>query len=98
MEIRTKTNGYELTKEHLEVLNKWEEMAQATMNIKYIEYFYYGSKLVMAKIKLKNGNYGNFNITEKRISFCGYTCEHEELALFGALTWNDECFSGKLFS
>ncbi len=98
MEIRTKTNGYELTNEHMEVLKKWEEMAQATMDIKYIEYFYYGDKLVMAKIKLNDGYYGDFNITAKRISFCGHTCTHEELALFEALTWNDECHKGKLFN
>lgn len=96
-DIRVKTNGYELTAEHKRVLKVWEEKAFETMDIKYIDEFYYGDKLVMAKIKLNDGYYGSFNITEKRISFNGHECTREEHNAFTKLTWNDECYKGELF-
>lgn len=96
-DIRVKTNGYELTEEHKKVLKVWEEEAYKILDIKYIDEFYYGDKLVMATIKLNDGNYGHFNITEKRISLNGLTCTHEQHNLFATLTWNDECYIGGIF-
>ena len=94
--IILKTNGYKLSNELYHVVETFNVIAQETMEVKEIEYFYYGDKLVMTSVRLINGNYGQFNITEKRVSFNGHTCTTEEKKLFEDLTWNDELFNGKL--
>ena len=96
-DIRVKLNGFELTDEHKRVLKVWEEKAFQELDVDYISEFYYGNSLVMATIKLNDGYYGEFNITEKRISFNGHECTHEEHEIFTKLTWNDECYKGELF-
>ncbi len=100
MTINKKTNGYEkyvtagLTK-------RLEQFENAVKNsfagaVEKIEEFYYGEKLVMITVALKNKNYGQFNLTENRISFNGHTCTTAEKEIFGALTLNDECYKGGL--
>lgn len=96
-EIKVKSNGYELTENHKKVLKVWEEKAFELLEVDYISEFYYGDKLVMATIKLTDGHYGDFNITEKSISFNGHTCTNEQHSIFTKLTWNDECYKGILF-
>ena len=95
-QIIVKTNGYKLSTELSKVVTEFSTMACETMEVKEIEHFYYGDKLVMTSVRLSNGHYGHFNITEKRVSFNGHTCLLEEKKLFANLTWNDEIFNGKL--
>ncbi len=99
-EIKVTTNEYEISNELETVKNHWLEVAKERLlekNIAFFDLFYFGNELIMAKIKLTNGNYGDFNITSKRISLCGYTVTSEEFAVMGSLTWNDECYKGTLF-
>ena len=99
MEVITKTNGYEISEELKAVVEQFNRKAEERLNnVKEIEHFYYGDKLVMTSIRLENKNYGQFNITTKRVSFNGHTCSYEELAVFESLTWNDELYKGELFN
>lgn len=95
--VAVQSNGFELTKKHTELLHRWEKFIDDNMNnVKCIEHFYYGDKLVMSTVVLNNGNYGHFNICGNRISFNGHTCTKEEYNIFASATLNDELFKGKL--
>lgn len=95
-DIRVKTNGYEITEGHKAIIKKWENFIFENMDVKFIDHFYYGDKLDMATVKLKDEYYGDFNITENRISFTGHTCTHEEYLIFTKATKNDELYNGIL--
>lgn len=96
-DIRVKRNGYELREKHTQLLKFWEEKVFERLDVEYIKEFYFGDRLVMADVKLKDGNYGSFNITEKRISFNGHVCNTEQHKIFTGLTLNDECYKSELF-
>ena len=98
MEITTKTNGYEISKELKVMINRFNNAVAKLFgdNVKSIEHFYYGDKLDMLTVKLKNKHYGQFNLSAKRVSFNGHSCSFEEYEKFGLLTYNDELYSGKL--
>lgn len=81
-DIRIKTNGYEITKKHKVLIEKWENFIYEYLDVAFIDHFYYGDKLDMALVMLMNGNYGYFSITENCIGFNGYTCEHHEYLIF----------------
>lgn len=81
-DIRIKTNGYEITKKHKALIEKWENFIYEYLDVAFIDHFYYGDKLDMALVMLMNGNYGYFSITENCIGFNGYTCEHHEYLIF----------------
>lgn len=98
LNIIVQDNGYKPSRELLNVRYDWEEFIENTFeNIKEIEHFYYGSDLIMTTVRLTDKHYGHFNITDKRISFNGYTCSYEELEKFQGCTWNDELYNGKLY-
>lgn len=98
MEVITKTNGYEVSKKIEEMIKRFENAVAKLFgdNVKSIEHFYYGDKLDMLTVKLNNKYYGQFNLTAKRVSFNGHTCSFEDLKKFEMLTYNDECYNGKL--
>ena len=99
MEITTKTNGYKVGTELEEMIKRFESAAKKLFgaHISAIEHFYYGDKLDMVTVRLVNGNYGDFNLSAKRVSYTGCTCSHAENKTFEMLTHNDECYNGKLF-
>lgn len=98
LNIIVQDNGYKPSRELINVRYDWEELVENTFNnIEEIEHFYYGSDLIMTTVRLKNKSYGHFNITEKRISFNGHTCNHDEVLKFQSCTWNDELYKGKLY-
>ena len=99
MKITTKTNGYEIGAELKAMIERFESAVAKLFGSHAIEieHFYYGDKLDMLTVRLSNKHYGHFNITAKRVSFNGHTCSFEELDKFEMLTFNDECFNGKLF-
>lgn len=69
----TKTNGYTLNNKLSDNIEKWESKANDIFRneLMIINHFYYGSHLDMADITLKDGNYMQYNITEKYIHCCG---------------------------
>ena len=89
-DIRIKTNGYEITEKHKALIEKWENFIYEYMDVAFIDHFYYGDKLDMAMVKLMDGNYGYFSITENRIGFNGHTCTHEEYLIFEKSTENSK--------
>lgn len=96
MKIKVKTNGYEIGKE-LETMKERFEYVSSVLFPKWkMEHFYYGNKLIMTDIKDGNGRYAHFNITANRVSLNGYTASREQVELFGRMTWNDECYNGRL--
>lgn len=98
MEITTQTNGYMVGAKLEEMIKRFENAVSKLFGshaIK-IEHFYYGDKLDMLTVKLKNKHYGQFNLTAKRVSFNGHSCSFAELETFEMLTYNDECYNGKL--
>ena len=98
MEIITKTNGYEIGKELQAMIERFDRAVEKLFGdeVKAIEHFYYGDKLDMLTVRLHGKSYGQFNITAKRVSFNGHTCRMDEYKRFEMLTYNDECFNGKL--
>lgn len=98
MEITTKTNGYEISKELKTMIDRFNSAVVKLFGsrVKSIEHFYYGDKLDMLTVKLNNKSYGQFNLSAKRVSFNGHTCSFAEYETFGMLTYNDELYNGKL--
>lgn len=98
MEITTKTNGYNIGTELKAMITRFENAVKKLFGCHAIEveHFYYGDNLDMVTVKLVNGNYGDFNLTAKRVSFNGHTCSLAERKTFEMLTYNDECYNGKL--
>lgn len=83
----TKTNGYRLSEEFTNNIKGWETALQDVFGneVMIIEHFYYGDKLDMASVILKDGNYMQYNIGEKHIHCTGHTCTHEQKAKFDSL-------------
>lgn len=83
----TKTNGYRLSEEFNNNIKGWETALQDVFGneVMIIEHFYYGDKLDMASVVLKDGNYMQYNIGEKHIHCTGHTCTHEQKAKFDSL-------------
>lgn len=82
-----KTNGYTLSEEFNSNIKGWETALQDVLGneVMIIEHFYYGDKLDMASVVLKDGNYMQYNIGEKHIHCTGHTCTHEQKAKFDSL-------------
>ncbi|MBR3019994.1 MAG: hypothetical protein IKH57_23450 [Clostridia bacterium] len=95
MKIETKTNGYE-AKTIQAMIKNFETAAARLFPECLIRHFYYGDYLDMADIILESGHYAHFNIAEKRVSLCGYSCSDEELKKFQRMTYKDECYKGRL--
>lgn len=91
MTINTKTNGYkaEGLQELIAIFNKAAENLFGECTV---DHFYYGDSLDMISITLPNRNYGQFNLTKKRVSFGGHTCTNEEYVKFTQLTFNDDLY------
>lgn len=83
----TKTNGYTLSSEFSANIEEWENKLQSIFGneLMIIEHFYYGDKLDMADVILKDGNYMQYNIGEKHIHCTGHTCTHEQKVKFESL-------------
>lgn len=83
----TKTNGYVLSEEFTANIEAWENALREIFGneLMIIEHFYYGNKLDMANVILKDGNYMQYNIGEKRIHCTGRTCTHEQKTKFETL-------------
>ena len=83
----TKTNGYTLSNEFYANIEEWENNLQRIFGneLMIIEHFYYGDKLDMADVILKDGNYMQYNIGEKRIRCTGHTCTREQKVKFESL-------------
>lgn len=98
MTINTQHNGYAIDSKLTAIKEKFEEVAEKLFGdeVKEINHFYYGDKLIMSDIKLNDRHYGQFNLTAKRVSFNGHTCTSEQYDKFALLTLNDELFKGKL--
>jgi hypothetical protein len=98
MTINTQHNGYAIGSKLTEIKEKFEEATRKLFGdeVKEINHFYYGDKLIMSDIKLNDKHYGQFNLTAKRVSFNGHTCTFEQYDKFSLLTLNDELFKGKL--
>lgn len=98
MNIIRKTNGYRINDGLTTTLTRWENASASAFgnDLKEIEEFFYGDRLIMASIRLTSGDYGHFNVTERRISFNSHTCSHEIYNTFSQLTMNDELFPGGL--
>ena len=98
MKITTQKNGYTLVLELEEMINRFENAIQKIFgsHVSEIEHFYFDNNLDMARVKLVNGNYGGFNLSSKRVSYTGCSCSHAENKTFEMLTYNDECYNGRL--
>lgn len=83
----TKTNGYTLSKEFTTNIEEWENTLQNVFRneVMIIEHFYYGDKLDMADVILKDGNYMQYNIGENHIHCTGHECTHEQKVKFESL-------------
>ena len=96
MNIIIESNGYEeaTLQSTIEIFNK---VAENNFPDCTINHFYYGDFLDMLTIKLSDGSHAHFNLTSKRISFNGYSCNSEEqVRIFGSMTCNDSCYNGKI--
>lgn len=98
MKITTKANGYMVGTELEAMIKRFENAVDKLFgsHASEIEHFYYGDKLDMVTVRLVNGNYGDFNLSAKRVSYTGCTCSHAESKTFEMLTYNDELYKGKL--
>lgn len=83
----TKTNGYTLSSEFSTNIKELENKLQNIFGneLMIIEHFYYGDKLDMADVILKDGNYMRYNIGEKHIHCTGHNCTHEQKVKFESL-------------
>lgn len=99
MKVTIKTNGYEAKgiQKMISVFNKAVEKLFWQNEVE-VEHFYYGDKISMCTVRLLHtGQYGDFNISENRISFNGHTCTRTTYKKFEQLTYNDELHESKLF-
>ena len=98
MIIKTiKTNGYK-AEGIQEMIATFEKAVSNAIGDAVIEHFYYGDKLDMVDVFINSLHYyGSFNLTKNRVSLTGYTCNDEYMKIFEALTYNDECYNGRLF-
>lgn len=87
-DIRIKSNGFDISGKHKALVEKWENFIYEFLDVFFIDYFYYDDKLVVALVKLMDGHYGSFNITENHIELSYFTCAHEEYLIFEKSTEN----------
>lgn len=91
MTIETKTNGYK-AEDLQELIGIFNKAAENIFGECTIEHFYYGDTLDMISVTLPNHNYGHFNLSKKRVSFCGHTATQENFLKFTQLTFNDDIY------
>lgn len=96
MNRKIKTNGYEAK----ELQNFIKLFDKAVVNQfgedVTISHFYYGDNVDMVDVILSNGHYACYNIYKNGVHMSGYTFSKEEAPIFESLTYNDECYNGKL--
>lgn len=83
----TKTNGYTLSDEFMANISEWESALEEAFGneLMIIKHFYYGDKLDMADVILKDGHYMQYNINEKHFRWTGHECTHEQYAKFTSI-------------
>ncbi len=94
--VETKDNGFKA--EGIQgMIKQFEKAAEILFPGCTVHHFYYGDGIDMADIILESKNYAHFNISKNRVSFNGHSCTFEEYEKFASMTYNDECFAGRLF-
>jgi hypothetical protein len=70
-----------------EMIKRFENAIQKFFgsHVSEIEHFYFDNNLDMVRVKLVNGNYGDFNLSSKRVSYTGCSCSHAENKTFEML-------------
>lgn len=96
MQIKIKTNGYELTRRTFDVMQAWEKYVKEHESVKEIEYFFWSDHLVMVTVTFNAGGYGHFNIYEKAVHLVGYKCSMQMLEFLQTATLNDEGYNGQI--
>jgi hypothetical protein len=83
----TKTNGYALSDEFMANISEWESALEEAFGneLMIIKHFYYGDKLDMADVILKDGHYMQYNINENHFRCTGHECTHEQYAKFNSI-------------
>ena len=83
----TKTNGYTLSDEFMANISEWESALKDVFGneLMIIKHFYYGDRLDMADVILKDGHYMQYNIGTKNIRCSGHECSHEQKAKFDSI-------------
>jgi hypothetical protein len=83
----TKTNGYTLSDEFMANISEWESALEEAFGseLMIIKHFYYGDKLDMADVILKDGHYMQYNINENHFRWTGHECTHEQYAKFESI-------------
>ena len=93
MTVKTITNGYEVSTEIEDLMQKFEYGVNLLFTDFEVEHFFYGSKVVMTRISGgKPFEYADFNITAKGIHLNGGMMSIEHYEMCKTLTVNDECF------
>lgn len=95
IKIETKKNGYE-AEGIQEMINIFEQVAESIFPDCTVRHFYYGDRLDMADLIIGDRQYAHFNITANRVSLNGYEVSTENYRKIGSMTFNDECYNGKL--
>ena len=93
--VKITDNGYNAV-ELWPMMRTFETAVRVYFPTAEVRHFYYGDTLDMVDVVLSNGNYAHFNLSKNRVSLNGYTASHNELEAFKNLTYNDECYDGKL--
>lgn len=91
-----KTNGYSADKGLSEMIRTFEKAAEKVFGNVTVDHFLLGSGEDMVKVVLGSNSYGNFMVTDSRVSFNGHWCSCEEHTAFESLTYNDELYDGRL--
>lgn len=93
--IETQDNGYapHAAARMIELFNRAAEKMFPGCTVRH---FYYGDRLDMVDVVIGNGLYAHFNITENRVSLCGWTCSTKSLEKFMKMTYRDNLYAGEL--
>ena len=89
-DIRINANGYEITKKHKTLIEKWENFIFEFLDVAFINHFYCSNRVDAVFVELTDGNYGYFDITENHIVFDCYQCTHDEFLIFEKSTENSK--------
>ena len=83
----TKTNGYTLSDEFNANIAEWEAKLHEVFGneLMIIKHFYYGDKLDMADVILKDRHYMHYSINSKHIRCEGHECSHEQKIKFDSI-------------
>ncbi len=93
-----KSNGYKMREELKVVVEQFDKAIEKLFGSNVVaDHFMYTEKLDMVRVHLENKDYADFNITARYVHLDGCYCTREEHAKFELLTYNDECYKGKLF-